>query len=235
MKAIAIGGGGFTHGTFPALDDLCLRHAGGGAARIGFIGTASQDDPQKIARFHHSFAGKAQHLAHLQRSLSAQELAEALMGLDFVYVGGGDTERMLQNWRETGWDRVLVAAYRAGVTLGGVSAGAMCWFAQSLFHSGHGPMRVLNGLGLISMGGCPHYSSEPERRGAVHKAVETGELTMTLALDDGAAVVFEDGSPIEVFSASKSATAYWVTREGTFIKEEPLSARYPSACLKSQF
>ena len=47
----AIGGGGFTHETHSMLDDFCLRQAGKTKPRLGFIGTASNDDPLRSRVF----------------------------------------------------------------------------------------------------------------------------------------------------------------------------------------
>ena len=55
-RVVAIGGGGFTHDTDPALVDLVLAACPVARPRIGFIATASDDDAVKIARFHSRFA-----------------------------------------------------------------------------------------------------------------------------------------------------------------------------------
>ena len=55
MKIIAIGGGGFTHGSEPNLDDFCLSETKCDRPRMAFIGTASDDDPLKIERFRTRF------------------------------------------------------------------------------------------------------------------------------------------------------------------------------------
>jgi len=89
---------------------------------------------------------------------------------------------------------VLSEAYRSGVTLAGVSAGAVCWFDAFLFNSGQGPMRPLSGLGLIPMGACPHYTTETDRRAALQMAVAAGKMPTTLAIDDGVAVAFDYGA-----------------------------------------
>lgn len=223
MKIIAIGGGGFTHDTFPELDDFCLKQSGLSCPRIAYIGTASHDDPSKVARFKSRFPQTSSAQIHLPMSLSARELAYRLDGVDLVYVGGGNTEEMVNTWRSNEWDRVLGDACRSGVTLAGVSAGAVCWFDAFLFNSGQGPMRPLAGLGLIPMGACPHYSTETERHAALHKAVADGAMPTTLAVDDGAAVVFENGRPVAMCSATPGAWAYCVSRTDTGTEEMELS------------
>ncbi len=223
MKIIAIGGGGFTHGTFPELDDFCVQQSGAARPRIAFIGTASRDDPEKIGRFDARFAGVCETRVHLPMTLPAAALARELERIDLVYVGGGDTEAMVAAWRRNGWDRVLGDAYRAGVTLSGVSAGAVCWFDAFLFRSGQGPMRPLPGLGLIPLGACPHYSTETDRHSALHKTVAEGRMPVSIAIDDGVAVVFDDGRPKAVCNAVPGAGAYRVSRSGNGIVETPLS------------
>ena len=64
-RIIAIGAGGFTHETDPALDDFVLAQCPVSRPRVGFIGAASDDDPQKFARFHHRFAGLVRATSHL--------------------------------------------------------------------------------------------------------------------------------------------------------------------------
>ncbi len=224
MKIIAIGGGGFTHETFPELDDFCLSHVEKSWPRVAYIGTASDDEPVKIERFKSCFAGRTSACIHLPMTLSSSNLSAALADVDLVYVGGGDTEQMVAQWRTQGWDLALVKAYQSGVVLAGTSAGAVCWFDQFLFNSRAGPMRPLAGLGLISMGACPHYSSETPRRTALHHAVTTKTMPATIAIDDGVAVAFERGQPIEVCIAEAGANAHFVklSAEAARAQEAPL-------------
>lgn len=223
MKIIVIGGGGFTHDSFPELDDFCLEQTGRSSPRIAYIGTASHDDSAKIARFKSRFATSSSAQIHLPMFLSAEELARQLDGIDLIYVGGGNTEEMVNTWRGNAWDRVLGDAGRSGVVLAGVSAGAVCWFDAFLFSSGQGPMRPLAGLGLIPMGACPHYSTEPERHAALHKAVSEGAMPRTLAIDDGAAVAFENARPVAMCTATPGAGARYVSRTDTGSEEVALT------------
>lgn len=212
INITAIGGGGFTHETYPALDDFCVTQAGKARPRMGYIGTASNDDPQKIDRFHARFDKVAASHVHLPLTLGAQALADHLSGLDMIYVGGGDTEKMINLWRTNGWDRVLRDAAGRGLAVSGVSAGAVCWFDTFLFHAGSGPMRALQGLGLIKGGACPHYSTETPRRAALHAAVAAQSMPETCAIDDGVAVVFHATGPVALSAAEPGASAHHVRR-----------------------
>jgi peptidase E len=153
-------------------------------------------------------------------TLTAAQLARNLEQVDLVYVGGGDTEKMVNAWRRDGWADVLSKACQSGVILAGVSAGAVCWFDTYLFSSGKGIMRPLPGLGLIPMGACPHYSSERDRRAALHAAVNAETMPASVAIDDGVAVAFENGHPTRVCIAQEGAGAYmvWRSPQGTIQK-----------------
>jgi peptidase E len=130
-----------------------------------------------------------------------------------AYVGGGNTEAMVTLWRENGWDLVLCAAAQAGLVLAGVSAGAVCWFDRFLFNDGTGgPMRPLRGLGLIKGGACPHYSTEPERRAVLHRAVADQTMPASHAIDDGVAVLFDANGPLRICTAEPDALTYHITR-----------------------
>jgi dipeptidase E len=214
LRIIAAGGGGFTHGSHPALEDFCLKHLGKSRPRIGYIGSANNDDPIRITRFHARFAAATPVHLHLSMTLDAQELSNHLDMLDMVYVGGGNTEAMIADWRVNGWDRVLTAAARRGLMLAGVSAGAVCWFDKFLFSSGTDPMRPLIGLGLIQGGACPHYSTEIDRQSALLAAVSDGSMPDSLALDDGVAVLLGSEGPIAHCIAEAGAMAYRVARNG---------------------
>jgi dipeptidase E len=84
-------------------------------------------------------------------------------------------------------------------------------------------MRPLPGLGLIPMGACPHYSSETNRRTALHAAVDTEMMPASIAIDDGVAVTFENGHPTRICIAQEGVSAYMVWRSPQGATEEILS------------
>jgi dipeptidase E len=214
VRIIAAGGGGFTHGGHPALEDFCLTQLGKTRPRIGYIGSANGDDPIRIARFHARFAASTSAHLHLAMALDALDLSNHLAGLDMVYVGGGNTEAMIADWRANGWDRALAAAARRGVMLAGVSAGAVCWFDKFLYSSDTGQKRPLDGLGLIRGGACPHYSTEADRQAALMAAILDGTMPDSLAIDDGVAVLLGRDGPTAYCSAEVGAMAYHIRRRG---------------------
>jgi hypothetical protein len=209
-RLIAIGGGGFAQGTDPALEEFVLRHAAGAATRIGYIATASGYEATAIARFHQRFEPHCTHTTDMPPGTQGAAAAQWLQSLDAVFVGGGNTARLLAHWREAGLDRLLLDAAGHGLLLAGVSAGAMVWFEAGLSDALGAGLAPLAGLGLFGGSFCPHYDSEPQRQPALHCAIASGQLPHGLALDDGAAVLLDANGVREVCLARPRSAAYYL-------------------------
>jgi len=150
------------------------------------------------------------------------DLGEALSEVDAVFVGGGNTFSMLAVWRVWSLDQILKKRYAEGVLLGGVSAGAICWFTQALTDSWAEELRVMEGLGFLPGCGIPHYRLEKDRRTATHRFLQEGTIREGIAVDDDAAVLFENERPVGVMTAHPEACAYRVFSTPDGVQEEPL-------------
>jgi peptidase E len=226
MTIVSLGGGGFTQETDPELDDLVLSLCPKQSPRLGFIGTASNDDPLKIKRFYARFSATGITLSHWDAGLnmSGGEVRDWVLAQDIIYVGGGDTKRLLDVWRACGMDEHLASAVRQGTVLAGVSAGGVCWFEAALSDSGGAGLAPLAGLALIPGSCCPHYSSEPARAPAFSAAIGRGGLPAGIAIDDGVAVISSSGKETLAVSARVGRWAYTVKSGINGVKIEPLGA-----------
>lgn len=74
---------------------------------------------------------------------------------DIIYVGGGDTELMLNLWKKTGFDSLLYEAWNNGKVICGISAGAVCWF-NSCNSDSRGSFTSLECLNWINVYVTPH-------------------------------------------------------------------------------
>ncbi|MGW7368500.1 Type 1 glutamine amidotransferase-like domain-containing protein [Streptomyces sp. NPDC054841] len=220
---IVLLGGGFSGDPDTLLDDFVLAHARRARPRICFLPTASGDAEGYIQGFSAAFERQDCEPTHLPLfRRDREDLRTFLLGQDIVYTGGGNTANMLAVWRLHGVDDILREAYRRGVLLCGISAGAACWFDACLTDS-FGPVRPLHdGLGLLPGSMCPHYDSEAERRPAYLSAVAGGVLPDGWALDDGAAALFVDGRLDDVVTRTPGAALHRVVRHGEdAVREEP--------------
>src|SRR5699024_6562242 len=125
------------------------------------------------------------------------------------------TANLLSLWRRHGVDEIMARAAAEGTVLAGISAGANCWFEASSTDS-FGPLAPLDdGLGFIPGSACPHYHGEPGRAESFREWTSTGQLTGPgTAIDDHAAVVFEDAAAASVLVEAPEARAYVVEPAG---------------------
>ena len=216
-----MGGGALLHRD-SRIDELMLELAGSTRPRICYVGTASAHQPERVELFYDAFRGRPCEPTHLELFGMPDEPARHVAKQDVIYVGGGNTANMLAIWRVHGIDRALRDVWERGAVLGGMSAGANCWFEDSVTDS-YGPrLRTLEGgLGLLRGSFCPHYDGEPERRPAFTRLVRDRSLPPGYAADDDAALHFAGTELREVVSQREGARGYHVTPEG----EEPLEAR----------
>ena len=211
---VALGGGGFSAGLDPTLDDFVLSLAGRDTPRVCFVGTASGDADAYVDRFFDAFVGRAERSVLRLFDREVPDLDAFLAGQDVVYVGGGSTVNLLAVWRAHGLDRALRRAYEAGVVMAGVSAGANCWFGRSTTDSwlvGHADP-LTDGLGWLPGGLCPHYRSEPRRRPELLTLVADG-FGDTYGVDDGVGLHVVDEQLVEAVSPRADGEVVLVHRE----------------------
>ena len=194
--------------------------------RVLFVGTASGDDPGRIAAFYETYGGLGcapSHLPFFRRTPA--DLRALILEQDIVHVGGGNTRSMLAVWRDWKFDIVLREAYDRGVVLCGSSAGSICWFAEGVTDSVDGDLTRMAGLGFLSGSNCPHYDAEADRRPAYRRLVGAREMGAGYAADDGVGLHFVDGALSAVVSARASAAAYRVEPDGETARETRLEPR----------
>jgi dipeptidase E len=201
----AMGGGGFTEEpNNPLLDDFVLSLTRSHEPRILFLPTASGDTTAQINAFHARFGNRTcvPECVSLFRLRDARRpLEAAVLDQDIVYVGGGSMRNLLAIWRAHELDRLLVEAWRSGVVLAGLSAGAMCWFEGGVSRSS-GPPAPIAGLGLLAGSLTVHADGEPQRLPVWLDGVRDGTLPGGWALDDGVGALFR-GARLERLVSSR--------------------------------
>jgi dipeptidase E len=224
-QIIALGGGGFSvePGNL-ALDRYILAQARVSEPAVAFVPTAGGDSDPYIVRFYTAYLGLRCRPSHLPLFRRTPDVRSYLLAQDVIYVGGGNTKSMLAVWREWGLPELLREAWDAGVVLAGISAGAICWFAQGVTDSFADRLRALDCLGFLPGSCCPHYSGEADRRPAYHRLLHDGEIVPGFALDDGAALHFKNDRVHRVIASRNGATAYRVYVTGAEVREEPMPA-----------
>jgi peptidase E len=220
-RILAIGGGNVLSSE-SRLEELLLELSAKRRPRVAFLPTAAADSGERIALFHDAFRRRSCEPEVVTLFGMPERAAERVAAADVVYVNGGNTANALALWRVHGVDRALRDVWQRGGVLGGWSAGANCWFENSVTDSFGPQLRPLDGgLGLLAGSFCPHYDGEPQRRPVYTRLVREGLLPAGCAADDNCGLLFEGTGLREIVAQQAGARAYRVTPEG----EEPLEAR----------
>jgi dipeptidase E len=227
-----MGGGGFLMEKRQSLlDEYFIRSTNVSNPKVCFISTGSGDSEEWLTKYYKAFAklgARTSHLAFFRNprptSIPLANIAKGLLAQDAIYVGGGNTKSMLAVWREWGVDQILRQAWEKGILLGGMSAGAICWFEHGATDSILGPGRSsqLKCLGFLPGSCTPHFDGEPRRRADFRQLISSDKLPDGIGIDDGVAVLFKDHAIDEVVSSRSGSSAYEVAKVSGKVKVTPM-------------
>jgi dipeptidase E len=228
-RILALGGGGFLmENRHSPVDQYIVRLTAKVRPRVCFVSTPSGDLPETIDKFYEAYGSldcEPCHLAFFRKPLAGavalSSIEDTLLGMDAIFVGGGNTKSALGVWQEWGLKSIFQRALAGGVLLSGMSAGAICWFESGLTDSIWGAgFQTIRGLGFVSGACSVHYHSEAPRRERLHELVQARAFPEAIGIDDYAGVLFENGRIAKVVSWRRGATAYRVvSRDGRVVEE----------------
>lgn len=209
--------GKWTDLEFGPLIRLALDRSGAtGRPRLCHVGTANGDNRSTNAMVSEAGRVGGVEISHLNLfpMPPTADLAGFVLDHDVVWVNGGSVANLLAVWQVHGLGEIMRKAWEAGVVLGGVSAGAICWYTGGVTDSFGPDLRVVtNGLGLLPYASGVHLDSEAQRRPTIHDAVATGKLTETHCTDDGAGLVYHGTKLVEAVSERQRGGAYLMQRD----------------------
>ncbi|WP_340008561.1 peptidase E [Paenibacillus sp. FSL K6-0276] len=193
-----------------------------------FIPTASSDAPGYCDTFNKVYGDilgcETSHLLLVSQNYTHEEITDLITSADLIYVGGGNTRKMLEIWRNTGVDTLLKEAYTSGTVLAGLSAGSICWFeyghsdSEAFDDQGEWQYIKIEAMGILSGIHCPHYN-EDTRVEDFSRMVNGGSVT-GIAVDNNCAIVYKENE-YKVMSTRDEAKAYRVmdSEQGVMITE----------------
>lgn len=227
-KIIAIGGGELRERTTLNIDEyiatLAKERAKDRRANALFIPTASHDFMPYYNTFHKVYTGvfdiKTDVALTVFKEVDLEKLKGKFEKADMIYVGGGDTVFMIEHWKKIGLLPLIEDAYRRGVIIAGLSAGAICWFSDMYTDStaalGEGDKYAMfEGLGWIDEKISPHYNA----RMLDFDKIVCYNFHCAYGIEDNAAIVIDDG---EIVGSVSSGGKAWklITVNGQLEKEE---------------
>ena len=214
-KMVAIGGGEIRELETVAIDKRIVELTGKTRPKALFIPTASSDASGYIDTFEKVYG---EHLGCQTRTLTLiqnpppfDEMSALVLDSDLVYVGGGNTYKMMKLWRRLGLDAVLAEAASRGVVLSGLSAGAICWFkyghsdSQSFSSNPKWDYIRVRGLGFIKAVYCPHYHVEKREASFSEMIAKRGGIG--IACDNNAAIEIV-GEHYRILTSAPNGKAY---------------------------
>jgi peptidase E len=212
-----------------AVHRFAAELSGSPAPKICFLTQATGDPQTLIGACYSAFAGtdfRPSHLA-LFPMPNIADIRGHLLAQDIIWVEGGSVANLVAVWRAHGLDEILHEAWQAGVILGGISAGSICWHQGGSTDS-YGPelRGFTGGLGWLPYSNGVHYDAEEQRRPKMHELIGDGTLGDGYATDDGAVLVYEGTSLKEVVADREDARGYELKRaaDGSVV-ETPLPTR----------
>ncbi len=227
-RIIAIGGGELREKSTLKIDEyivnLAKKRAGENRANALFIPTASHDYMPYYNTFHKVYTGvfniKTDVALSVFKEVDMEKMKAKFEKADMLYVGGGDTLFMIEEWKKSGLLGLIKDAYERGVILAGLSAGAICWFTDIYTDSatalGEGEKyATFQGLGWLDGKISPHYNA----RMLDFDKIVCYNFARAYGVEDDAALVIEEG---EVVGSLSSGGKAWLleVENGALTKRE---------------
>jgi len=195
--------------------------------KVLFIPTASEDNAAYCEAFRNQYETRlgcsVQELLLYRDRPSNRKIKMLIAESDIIYVGGGNTLRMMKLWRALGVDQYLDKARKRDAVLCGLSAGAICWFRQGnsdsrKFKDGKNKTLIkVTGLNYADLLMCPHYDVEKHRQPSLKKMMLTTK-GIAIGVENNAALHIKDDQ-YRILASKRSKKAYLIYwNKGQYIK-----------------
>lgn len=215
MKAIIpIGGGEISLKSTLKIDEYIISLVTSETKKVLFIPTASGDMVSYIERFkaYYESLGCEVDTLLLSQTQNDNLIRSKIFSSNIIYIGGGNTARMMRIFKRNKVNEYLLKAYEKGIILTGLSAGAMAYFTNGYSDSNRSTnpeasLCLVKCLNIIPYCFCPHYNEE-ERKSFDEFVISKG--FNGLALEDDVALVYIDDEIKGVIKANFNNEGYYI-------------------------
>ena len=194
-----------------AIDAKIKELTGKNAPHFLFLGFATTCPDSYFRAVKRNFKALGCTVAQLTKKDLEQQtvVTQKMQDADIIYLGGGNTLRLMRTLRKYGLDDQIRRQYHSGKVIAGISAGAIALARFGLsdvrkHDDGSGKYVRVSGLDLLPMLFCPHYNTQPARQNDLPRMLKRTPRLPAVCADDGAALVVSDAT-IQAVSALSDA------------------------------
>ena len=216
MKVIIpIGGGSIDNKSTLKIDEFIVNLVKKGTKKVLLIPSAGGDNDNYIEKFkeyYTSFGCEVDALC-LTKITNDNLIRSKIFSSDIIYIGGGNTGKLMRILKRTKVNEYLRLAYERGIILTGISAGAMVYFESGYSDCNRSTdpntkLTYLKCLNMIPYCFCPHYN-EQERK-EFDCFVKEKQIN-GIAIEDDCALLFIDDKINGVIKCNSNNNGYYLT------------------------
>lgn len=150
-------------------------------------------------------------VSHLNINESYDDIKKDILNTDIIYIGGGNTNHLMEVLKEKGIDKILITAYENGIVCSGLSAGSYCWFNCNY--------DLIEGMNVINAVNCVHYDQKDKIAKEKLYSVIKEKGLVGYAIDNCVALEFINND-IKVVKSNNNMNAYKIIYNDNKIIEE---------------
>jgi dipeptidase E len=218
MQLVLIGGGDIgranTKYETKEIDEEIVRLANKDRPNFLFIGLASSfaDSYYKVIKDIYKNLGCETGKISNKTLTHIEVVEKKINDADIIYIGGGNTVKLVNTLKETGMDKMLYNALKRNCVLAGISAGAITYLKYGLsdveIMDGTSDNYVkVDGLGFLDYMFVPHFSSVPKKKEDLEKVLKENKNIKALCADNCCAIEFNDDD-MKIIKSKKDASVY---------------------------
>ena len=192
------------------IDEEIVRLSNKEHPKFLFIGIASSHPEEYFEGIKKVYEELGCIVSHLDINKSYDELEKTILNTDIIYVGGGNTNYLMEQLKEKNIYKLLIKAYNLGIVCSGLSAGSYCWFKYNY--------DLIEGMNVINAVNCVHYDQKDEiSKNKLYDVVKEKNL-IGYAIDNQVALEFIDDS-VKVIKSNPLRNAYKITYDNKIVEE----------------
>lgn len=150
-------------------------------------------------------------VSHLNINKSYDDIKKDILNTDIIYIGGGNTDHLMEVLKEKGIDKILITAYENEIVCSGLSAGSYCWFNCNY--------DLIEGMNVINAVNCVHYDQKDKIAKEKLYSVIKEKGLVGYAIDNCVALEFINNE-IKVVKSNNNMNAYKIIYNDNKIIEE---------------